>query len=101
MVADWLNTGMFAGDPDADNKSKAIVSQLNDHHATKSHSRHLSMEFAQSIGLKVSPLETIHGNAFQDIALTVHHTYMHSFANTKAIKIIENHTGNSIIWHAQ
>ncbi|MEX2605798.1 MAG: hypothetical protein WD708_00495 [Kiritimatiellia bacterium] len=33
----------------------------------------------------------------QDLILTTHHCFMHTFANTPAIKIIENQNGNSVI----
>ena len=34
---------------------------------------------------------------FQDCVLTVHHAYMHTFSNSNAIKIIENHNGSAMI----
>lgn len=32
-------------------------------------------------------------NKVQDLILTTHHAFMHTFANTNAIKIVENHLG--------
>ena len=33
----------------------------------------------------------------QDCVLAIYHTYMHTFANTKAVKIVENQNGNVMI----
>jgi hypothetical protein len=37
----------------------------------------------------------------QDLVLTIHHSYMHTFASSAAIKIIENQNGNAIVSMAQ
>ena len=34
---------------------------------------------------------------FQDCVLTLHHTYMHTFSTSNAIKIVENHNGDAMI----
>ena len=36
-------------------------------------------------------------SALQDLVLTVHHAYMHTFSTTPAIKIIENHNGKAMV----
>ena len=33
----------------------------------------------------------------QDCVLTIHHSYMHTFASSNAIKIVESHSGNTMI----
>lgn len=33
----------------------------------------------------------------QDCVLTLHHSYMQTFATTDVIKIVENHEGNAMI----
>lgn len=100
IVRTWLLTGMFANDgqqalPIVDQ----IVLALNDHAGTKTHSRHLHIDDALGFGLKVEKLED--DPDFQDLVLTVHHAYMHTFANTTAGKIIENHNGSAIVIRAQ
>ncbi|KIF60757.1 serine protease [Pseudomonas fluorescens] len=95
VVRSWLVTGMFGGDQDAMTKAENIVLALNDHAGTKTHSRHLHIEDAMNIGLKVVQLED--DPELQDLVLTVHHSYMHTFANTSAGKIIENHAGSAIV----
>ena len=49
----------------------------------------------EAIGLNVTPLEN--DAKLQDLVLTVHHCYMHSFMNTPAFKAIENHLGDALI----
>lgn len=56
------------------------------------------MEDAIGFGLKVVPLED--DQVLQDLVLTVHHSYMHTFASSHAGKIIENHLGAAIIQFA-
>lgn len=95
IVKTWLVTGMFNGDADAVQKADNIVVALNDHAGTKTHSRHLHIDDAIGFGLKVLKLEE--DPDLQDLVLTVHHAYMHTFANSNAGKIIENHDGSAIV----
>lgn len=95
MVTSWLMTGMFSGDPLAGQKAAEIVGKLNNHKDTLTHSRHIHMEEAIEMGLNIKRLED--DQNLQDLTLTVHHCYMHTLANSQAIKIIENHCGNAII----
>lgn len=95
IVSNWLKTNMFESDSDRDRKVKKIIQCLNNHDDTKTHSRHIHYKQAKEIGLKISMMEE--DQEFQDLILTVHHTYMHTFAKSHAIKIIENHDGNAII----
>ncbi|AJP51114.1 SDH family Clp fold serine proteinase [Pseudomonas simiae] len=99
IVKNWLVSGMFKGDADAVAKADNIVLALNDHAGTKTHSRHLHVEDAVGFGLKVVKLED--DEELQDLVLTVHHAYMHTFANSPAGKIIENHNGSAIVLFSQ
>lgn len=99
VVHRWLVSGMFHGDDDGMKKADNIVLALNDHAGTKTHSRHLHIEDAIGFGLKVVQLED--DAELQDLVLTVHHSYMHTFANTSAGKIIENHAGGAIVMQVQ
>ncbi|MFC1484998.1 S49 family peptidase [bacterium] len=98
IVKDWLRTNMFNGDIEADKKALDVVSKLSDHTETKTHSRHIHTNEAKDIGLKIVLLEK--DNEFQDIVLTIHHSFMHTFANSTAIKVIENHIENAVVYHA-
>lgn len=99
IVRAWLIGGMFQHDPLAVDKADRIVAALNDHAGTKTHARHFHIEDAVGFGLKVVQLED--DPDLQDLVLTVHHAYMHTFANTTAGKIIENHEGACIVLCAQ
>jgi hypothetical protein len=95
MVKDWLKTGMFQGEVDAQAKADTIVQALGSHSLTKSHARHISIDRAKSIGIKVITLED--DPKLQDAVLAVHHACIHTLAHTPALKIIENHIGAAFI----
>lgn len=95
MVKDWLKSGMFEGEPDAQQKADLIVQALGSHALTKSHARHISLDGAKSLGIKVDPLEE--DPKLQDAVLAVHHACIHTLAHTPAIKIIENQRGAAFI----
>lgn len=94
MATAWLQGNMFSGDEHAAQKAEVIVDHLADHSARATHARHLSLTECERIGLKVSPLEN--NDQLQDLVLTVHHAFMHTFSQTPAIKIVENHRDISI-----
>lgn len=98
VVATWLETVMFAGEKNAKKKANAIVKKLSAHAVYKSHERHIHLEECKKIigSGKVIALEDLGGD-FQDLVLTVHHAYMHTFSGTNAIKIIENHNGIAMV----
>ena len=91
MVTNWLESNMFAGESDAQAKAQSIASHLADHNRTATHARHLGMKECAGLGLKIKPLES--DGVLQDLTLTVHHAYMHTFSQTAAIKIVENDLG--------
>lgn len=86
---------MFANDKDREKKAAIILNYLSNHSDRKTHARHINIDEAKAIGLKVIDLES--NNDIQDIVLTIHHSFMHTFSNSKAIKIIENNIDNAII----
>lgn len=101
IVTTWLETNMFEKETDAKEKAKAIVDKLGSHEDTKTHAKHIHFDEATSYGLKIKSLEADFNQEFQDTVLTVHHSYMHTFANSTAIRIIENHLGNAIIFNVR
>lgn len=89
VLSEWLNGGdMFADKENKDEIIKNIVSQLNNNTDTKMHARHISAEKARSMGLNIINLED--DDKVQDLVLSIHHAYMATLENTKAVKIIEN-----------
>ena len=97
MVTSWLETGMFKDNINSKEIAKNIAEKLSDHEKTKTHSRHIHINEATKIGLIIKSLEKDFSQEFQDLVLTVHHSYMHTFSNSNAIKIIENHLGNAVV----
>lgn len=104
MASDWLKENMLKDEIDRDERVTRILSVLNSHSETKSHSRHIHVDECEGLGLKVSRLETLQPNEkkngcvdLQDCVLTIHHAYMHTFSKSNALKIVENHAGNAMI----
>ena len=96
IVTKWLETGMFKGDAQSSNiKATKIVSALSSHKGTLSHSRQIPSADCEKFGLKIIRLEE--DDKLQDLVLTVHHAFMHTFASTHATKIIENHNGQAMV----
>jgi len=97
IVTDWLQENMFSNlpEPQRGTEAKKVAEKLSDHDDSKMHDRHISKEKAKQIGLKIDDLEA--NNQFQDLVLTVHHTFMHTINKTNTTKIIENHEGVSVI----
>ncbi|MCX6280198.1 MAG: S49 family peptidase [Bacteroidetes bacterium] len=94
LVEGWLNDNMCNGDK---TKTKSILDHFSSHINSKTHARHLSMNTCKKHGVKVVDLEL--DNKLQDLVLTTHHAFMHTFSNSGAVKIIENHRGVAYIEH--
>jgi hypothetical protein len=89
---------MFSGDNEASEKAEKVYRGLCAQGTEKSHNRHIPIEECINIGLNVKYLENYDDiKDLQDVVLTIHHSYMHTFSQTLAIKIVENHQGNGIV----
>ena len=95
MVQSWLVSGMFAEAENPEVSAKKIVSALGSHAQTLSHGRHITIEQARDLGLKIESLEE--NAALQDAVLSVHHCYNITFSMTAVVSIIENHLGNCYV----
>ncbi len=95
IVQKQLETVMFKGETDNKQKALMVIKKLNEHENSKLHVRHLPIDVAKQCGLKIVELEN--DSKLQDLLLTVHHCYMHTFANSLAIKIVENQMGIAVI----
>ena len=100
IVSTWLKNNMCSANHKiADN----IVKKLSGHSATKSHSRHIDISECKNLGINILEMETIEEDkkddcdSLRDCILTLHHTYMHTFGNSPALKIVENHIGAAMI----
>jgi hypothetical protein len=92
-VTEQLNDVMFSGVRGKKAKVAKIVRDLTNYKA--GHDRHIHVDECDNLGLKIERLED--DNVFQDLVLTVHHCFMHTLANTRAFKIIENHLGTAMV----
>jgi len=99
FVTSQLRRVMFQKDAHALRKAQTVVRRLTDYSGNKGHDRHIEFDECKTIGLKVRPIES--NQEFQDLVLTVHHSYMHSLMNTAAFKIIENQEGVAFIKQQQ
>ena len=98
FVEKQLESVMFAGEANAKLKSKRIVKRLNDYTENKGHDKPIHIDECRDMKLKVVALES--DNDLQDLVLTVHHCYMHTFGSSSAFKIIENERGVAVVKHA-
>ena len=79
-------------DPERAATAQKIFDRLIDLPKNKGHDKHFHYDECLDIGLDVELLEG-KDKKLQDLVLTVHHCYMHTLANTGALKLIENHVG--------
>lgn len=98
FVTQSLTKNMLADDPDVKTKVQYIAKKLTDLSENKSHERRFFYQDCIHMGLKIEMLED--DQMLQDLVLTVHHTYMHVFGNSGAVKIIENDRGTARVWNA-
>jgi hypothetical protein len=90
LAGGWLLANMCKGNAA---NVKTIMDHFSSHDDTQTHARHIPMDKCSKLGVQIIALED-HGNqALQDAVLTTHHAFMHTFQNTGAVKIIENHLG--------
>ncbi|WP_375593589.1 hypothetical protein ABWI00_16240 [Algihabitans albus] len=94
MVADWLVRGMLSGREGALDSANKIVSQLMDYTGTSAHNHHFLSDKCKEIGLNIIDIED--DQDIQEYALSVHHSFMITFARSNVLKIIENSNGN--VW---
>lgn len=92
LVREWLMDNMCKGDQPAMEK---ILKLFSSHDDSKTHARHIMVDQCQGAGVRVVVLES--DAPLQDLVLTTHHAFMHTFTNTGAVKIIENHLGIAYI----
>jgi ClpP class serine protease len=98
LVTEWLKTGMFKDTkPNTVREAtvKKIIDELGDHALTLSHARHIDLDRAKDLGLKVVELEA--DDKFQDALLTVHHLCISTLAESNAVKLLANQNGAAFI----
>lgn len=98
LVGDWLEKYMFKNDEKAKEKAIKISDYLSLHSNFKTHSKHLNIDDAQKIGLKVTALED--DQTFQERVLSAFHAVTLTF-NAGAIKLVCNQNGNTFVKNMQ
>ncbi len=97
MVKSWLVTGMFAPQKNRQAMARKVVSALGSHAQTLSHGRHITIDQARGLGLRIEALEAKGNEKLQDAVLSVHHCYNITFSMTAAVSLIENQIGSRFI----
>lgn len=106
MVVNWLCENMLLNHDNPKKDAKKIVNILGSHKKTFSHAKHIHIDECRKLGINVVSLEDFEKKELggckdlQDCVLTIHHTYMHTFSSSNAVKIVENHLGNAMIMNA-
>lgn len=96
MVSKWLTEGMFKATKTSKTKTGKIVAKLSGMGHNLGHDKHISIGDARDAGLNIIALED--DQQLQDLTLTVHHCFMHTFSMAhNATKIIENHSGVGVV----
>ncbi|MBN1815896.1 MAG: ATP-dependent Clp protease proteolytic subunit [Sedimentisphaerales bacterium] len=102
VVSKWLENNMLSEEENKSQLAESIVKHLSDHDKHKSHGRHIHIDECKQIGLKIISLDDNEDgidHEKKDLILTVHHAFMHTFFQTTAIKIVENHLGRAVVSH--
>lgn len=92
LVKKWLIENMCHGDIA---RAQNILKHFSSHKTSKTHSRHISAIQCSALGVRIIDLED--DPVLQDLVLTTHHAFMHTFSHSSAIKIIENHRGIAFV----
>lgn len=96
MVKRWLTYNMFSEDENPDQKAANVINKFTSHEETFNHAQHINIDDCFDSGLQIEKLEEMKDD-LQDQTLTVHHTYIHTFMRSNAVKIIESHKGKAMI----
>ena len=92
LIRKWLSDVMLKDRP---NDLDKAVSFLTSQEGSKVHDRHFKYKDCKEAGLKVKLMEE--DNVLQDLILSVHHSFIITFHNTQAVKIIGNNNGKDYI----
>lgn len=97
LLRRYLTNCMFSGlsARKRSDRIKKIANMLGKQSTSKTHNRHISQAKALELGISVLKLED--DKVLQDLVVTLHHTLTHTFMQTGATKIIENHKGIAYI----
>jgi hypothetical protein len=95
LVRQWLALYMFRGARRREERASKVAKWLATHSNFKSHGRPIPRQELEKQGLRIVPLEA--DQDAQDLFLSIYHTTSHTFSETGAAKIIENHNGRAFM----
>ncbi|MBT8415261.1 MAG: ATP-dependent Clp protease proteolytic subunit [Boseongicola sp.] len=93
MVRKWLQDNMFSEAEKPFEAANAAIEHLMNFKETTEHGHHFLKDKCEEFGLMVEGLEE--DQDLQELVLSVHHSYVASFARLKSIKFIENSIGST------
>jgi len=99
LVRTGLSSHMFASLSDARRRAANVARWLASHRYFRSHGRHIPRDVLEERGLRIERLED--DQRLQELVLSVFHATTHTFDQTAAVKIIENHLGKAFIKQVQ
>lgn len=95
LVGEYLEKYMFKDLDDPAGEAMAAANFFADDKLHMAHGRGIGREKLAELSIEVEPLEA--DSVLQDLVLTIHHSFTHTFGYTPVAKIIENHLGRSWI----
>lgn len=100
LITTFLERCMLSELPDEERKTtiERIKLRFGKQAISKTHNRHIGKDLAKLSGLVIKDLED--DQTLQDLVLTLHHAMMLTFAQTMAVKIVENHKGVTYVVQA-
>lgn len=99
IVKNWLAIYMFRGEANAAERADKVAGWLSNHANFKMHGRYLNRDTLRAQGLRILNLEDDQDQ--QDFVLSLFHATTHTFTQSGAMKIIENHLGAAFINQVQ
>lgn len=95
LVAKWLRSYMFAGEPDAADKATHVASFLANHNEFLAHGRKVGIDKLQEMGVKI--LDTRTQPQLRDAIRDLHIALMLTFNGTGCYKLFENNQGEALV----
>lgn len=97
MIVGWLANNMFKDEVNPNDMAEKVAAELMNYSETSEHGHHFLFDYCQQIGLNVKAIEE--NQDLQELVLSVHHSYMATFARSDCLKQIDNSDGKS--WSIQ
>lgn len=95
LVEEYMRENMFKDHPDREAYATRAADYFADDTIHIAHSRGIHRDQLESLNLNIQHLED--DDELQELVLTLHHTYMHTFGISGCVKIVENHLGRAMI----